>query len=1179
MADDFIKTSFAGGELSPSLSGRVDIAKYAVGAAVMRNFYVDFRGGASTRPGTAVVGPCRILANDPKPRLIPFVFNSDQAYALELHGGFMRVIYRGDYVLEAAKTISAATKGATTVLTTSAAHGFSVGDLVVVDGVVGLARTNGISGVNGRTFYVGAATSTTVTLYEWGRISAGGGYVPVVSSSWTNRTSGGTISRIYTVATPWAGADLFALNYAQSADVLTVVHPDFPAYDIKRLGQASWQIVQQTYGSTLGAPTGGVMVDVNNNGTLPQYFYVYVVTTVDQNGRESVPSAGFGGLNRALDQNAAPNVVNRLTWNPVAGAYKYRVYKATPVPSGQQGGGPYFYGLVGNTFQASFVDVNFSIEFDQGPPQGRNPFLDKAIASVSILTSGSGYVAPYLSISDASGSGAQIALSADLTAGASPYGELLAANVIAGGTNYTAPTATVLDAAPLGSGLVLAFNNTWVANPLGTGFVPAPGSITIANGGQNYHQGSYNNFVQAVAVNGPVGTNRLLIDITTVLNGVVTAISWANTDITPSATTGLSSTGTGALTFTIIGTDTAGSGGTVSIALGGTTNPSVVAYNEQRRVFAGSRSAPATFWMSRPGQFTNFDVSDPVQDDDAITASLYAQEVNIINALVPMSSGLIALTSGGAYLVSGGANDAAITPSTIKAPPQAFSGAQALPPLRIGDHILYAQARGSGVRDLAYNFYSNNFTGSDISVLSGHLLEGRKIVQWAYAEEPNKLVWAARDDGVLLSLTYLKEQEVYGWARHDTQGEFISVCTIPEQREDATYVVVRRYRPNYGFQYFTERFASRLFGANPAANIPAQPEEAWCVDGGAEYTLTEPTTAILYGQTTGVGLLYSVTIEAGGTGYSGTLIVEIADISGSGGQITVTQSGGVINTATITLPGSRYVAPQFTVRGSGGGSGAVISARVITTVRITTEGSPFTAGDIGKIVRVRGGRGPVLAVPATNQIDVDFFDALPAGVPNLPDIVLPRVEQGDWSMTAPVVTIGGLDHLNDSVVQVLADGNVQTPKTVVDGCITLDEPATRVIVGQGYTCQLQTMRLEIKQPTSQGSRKLIASMHIRAKDTRGLTAGADWSLMTEVKQRDDEPMGAPITFQDGGGLPLDPLYTNAPTAPRPLWYADQFLVLASTWDDEGVVCIQQSYPLPATVLAVVPSILAGDTVR
>lgn len=1174
MAQSIMKTSFAGGELSPSLAGRIDFDKYEVGAAVMRNFFVDFRGGASTRPGTQHVGQCALRPGDPKPRLIPFVFSADQAYALELHAGVMRVVFRGAYVTETPRNITAASRGAVTTFTVTA-HGFAVGQFLYVRGCNGLARPNGISGVNGRLFHVGAVTTNTITVQEYGPSN---NYVPVVSSAWSAWTSGGTVERVYEVPTPWAGANLFELNFAQSADIMTVVHPDFPAHEIRRLGNANWQVVQQTYGASVSAPTGATAVAVNNSGA-PQRFYAYVVTTVDSAGRESTPTDAITVLNRALDQIVQPNVVNTITWTPRPGAYKYRIYKANPLPSGQQGGGPYVYGLVGTAFEPRFVDVNYGPQFETGPPQGRNPFLDRGVASATITNSGQGYIAPVLTIADSTGSGASVALASDTSITASPYGEVVSSNVIAGGTNYTAPVATITDAAPLGSGLVLAFSGAWVPNPLGTGFVPAPGSITIATPGSNYHQASYANFVRATATD-QVGTNVLLIDVTSVEFGRVQSIGWANSDITPTATTGLSATGgTDTITFAIVGVDIPASGATATLALGGTTNPSVVAYFEQRAAFAGSRDAPATFWLSRPGQFTNFDVSDPVQDDDAITASLFAQEVNAINSLTAMTNGLIALSSGGAYLITGGVNDAAVTPSTVRAPPQAFSGAQPLTPLRVGDHIIYAQARGSAVRDLAYQFSSNNFTGTDISVLSGHLLEGRKIVQWAHAEEPHKIVWAARDDGVLLSLTYLRDQQVFGWARHDTQGEVVSVCVVPEDREDVLYLVVRRFRPLFGYQYHVERMASRLFGANPAANIAAQAEEAWCVDGGAEFPLVKPGTAIVSGRTLATGALYTVTIDAGGSGYAGTLIAEIADMTGAGGQIVVAQTAGVITSATITVPGAHYSTPRVTVRGSAGGSGAELSVRVVTTVRLEVEGAPFSAADVGKIARVRGGRGPVLAVPSANTLDVDFFDALPSGTPNLPGIVLPRVPAGEWSLTTPVQTIGGLDHLNSSVVQVLADGNVQTPRTVVDGCIVLEEPATRIIVGQGYTCQLQTMRLEIAPQPSQGARKLISNMHVRVRDTRGLFAGSSWDALTEIKEREDEAMGQPVNLQQGGGAPLPAAYPNAPTAPKPLWYADRYAILPGSWDEEGVVCIQQSYPLPATVLAVMPAIIPGDTGR
>lgn len=46
--------------------------------------------------------------------------------------------------------------------------------------------------------------------------------------------SGGTVARVYTVATPWPDERLFSLNYAQSNDVITFVHSKYPVYDVTR---------------------------------------------------------------------------------------------------------------------------------------------------------------------------------------------------------------------------------------------------------------------------------------------------------------------------------------------------------------------------------------------------------------------------------------------------------------------------------------------------------------------------------------------------------------------------------------------------------------------------------------------------------------------------------------------------------------------------------------------------------------------------------------------------------------------------------------------------------------------------------------------------------------------------------------------------------------------------------
>ena len=50
-------------------------------------------------------------------------------------------------------------------------------------------------------------------------------------------------------------------------------------------------------------------------------------------------------------------------------------------------------------------------------------------------------------------------------------------------------------------------------------------------------------------------------------------------------------------------------------------------------------------------------------------------------------------------------------------------------------------------------------------ILSSHLFYGHQILEWSYAEEPFKVVWCVREDGILLSRTLIKEQDMYGWGK------------------------------------------------------------------------------------------------------------------------------------------------------------------------------------------------------------------------------------------------------------------------------------------------------------------------------------------------------------------------------------------------------------------------------
>jgi hypothetical protein len=89
--------SFAGGELSPEMFGRIDDVKFQTGAAKLRNFIAMPQGPAENRPGTAFV---RAVKNSAKrTRLIPFTYSTTQTMVLELGDGYIRFHTQGATLL------------------------------------------------------------------------------------------------------------------------------------------------------------------------------------------------------------------------------------------------------------------------------------------------------------------------------------------------------------------------------------------------------------------------------------------------------------------------------------------------------------------------------------------------------------------------------------------------------------------------------------------------------------------------------------------------------------------------------------------------------------------------------------------------------------------------------------------------------------------------------------------------------------------------------------------------------------------------------------------------------------------------------------------------------------------------------------------------------------------------
>ena len=81
-------TNFTGGELSPRLDGRNDLAKYSTGCKTLENMVVYPHGSAARRSGTQYVA--EVKDSSKETRLIPFEFSTTQTYILEFGDQYIR---------------------------------------------------------------------------------------------------------------------------------------------------------------------------------------------------------------------------------------------------------------------------------------------------------------------------------------------------------------------------------------------------------------------------------------------------------------------------------------------------------------------------------------------------------------------------------------------------------------------------------------------------------------------------------------------------------------------------------------------------------------------------------------------------------------------------------------------------------------------------------------------------------------------------------------------------------------------------------------------------------------------------------------------------------------------------------------------------------------------------------
>ena len=462
------------------------------------------------------------------------------------------------------------------------------------------------------------------------------------------------------------------------------------------------------------------------------------------------------------------------------------------------------------------------------------------------------------------------------------------------------------------------------------------------------------------------------------------------------------------------------------------------------------------------GQYGSFFRQQSITDDGSIKFKADSRKFNPPRHILDLSR-MIIMTENCELVVN--PDGSPITPLNLTVKAQSYNGCSEIPPIVINENALYIQARGNVVRDLNYNYTIDGFSGNDISIFADHLFEGYQLIDWGYQAIPNSNVWVVRDDGKLLCLTYLKEQEVLGWSVHDLEDAKVkSVACVSAENEDVTYIVVERTINNKKVQYI-EYFNSRYFDKEKQKQV--------ITDESADPEIRN----------------YSGLEEA--------VFVDSA-VSFDGRNFDTAKKMRVISGA-----------PSFT------------PDDIIT---LQSNFSFFKSTDVGNEIHLKTRDGSLIRLEIVEYTSATSVEVTPkTTVPT----ELIGTYTSDWAYA--VDEFFGLHHLEGKSLSIFGNAFVDANPnnesydvvTVNFGKVELPNPRSYVVFGLPYTSDLKTLRIDTAQSETMMDKRInISKLTMNLLDTRGLWVGIDdvedgsVEGLIEMKPRNNEGYTSPAELKN-----------------------------------------------------------------
>lgn len=268
--------------------------------------------------------------------------------------------------------------------------------------------------------------------------------------------------------------------------------------------------------------------------------------------------------------------------------------------------------------------------------------------------------------------------------------------------------------------------------------------------------------------------------------------------------------------------------------------------DQVQSIYNAGGALQSTFWEAwEVGDRRTNDQGVPLADD-ALEITLDAAKPQSISWLLPKDRLWIGTVTA-TWTFGAASSTEGLAPDSVKASQHSNCGSADADPVGINASTLFIQRGGKRVREMAYDFQSDNYVTPDKTILSDHILSGL-AAGMSYVQDPDSVVYVRKADGTMASMTYMPEQDVQGWSNVETNGTLESIASIFGSVDNRTELWVQTKRTVNGS---VKRFIEFLEGPHEGADT----KDAFFVDAGLSYSGSATSTI------TGLDHLIGATVQ------------------------------------------------------------------------------------------------------------------------------------------------------------------------------------------------------------------------------------------------------------------------------------------------------------------------------